>query len=46
MHLSLEFCGYVFNTYPQNSKFCIIDFLQEYRTRTDLVRENLEGNTQ
>ena len=36
----------VFNTYAQNSKLCIIDCLQEYRCRTDLVRENLDGNSQ
>ena len=36
----------VFNTYPQNSKLCIIDCLQEYRRRADLVRENLDGNPQ
>ena len=34
----------VFNTYPQTSKLCIIDCLQEYRRRTGLVRENLDGN--
>ena len=36
----------LFATYPQNSKLCIIDCLQEYRRRTDLVRENLDGNPQ
>ena len=33
----------VFNTYP---KLCIVDCLQEYRCRTDLVRENIDGNPQ
>ena len=36
----------VFDTYPQNSKLCVIDCLQEYRRRTDLVRESLDGNPQ
>ena len=36
----------VFITYPQNSKLCIIDCFQEYRSRTDLVRENLNENPQ
>ena len=36
----------MFNLYPQNSKLCIIDCLQEYRNRSDLVRENLDGNPQ
>ena len=36
----------VFNTYPQNSKLCIIGCLQEYRSRTDIVRENLDRNPQ
>ena len=31
----------VFNTCPQNFTLCIIDCLQEYRSRTDLVRKNL-----
>ena len=32
----------VFNTCPQNSTLCIIDCLQEYRSRKDLVRESPE----
>ena len=36
----------VSNTYPQNSKLCIIDCLQEYRSRTSLVREDLNENPQ
>ena len=36
----------MFNTYPQNSKLCIMDCLQEYGSRTNLVRENLHGNPQ
>ena len=36
----------MFNTYPQNSKLCVIDCLQEYRERTDLVSESLDGNPQ
>ena len=36
----------VFYIYPQNSKLCIIVCLQEYRRRTDLARENLDGNPQ
>ena len=36
----------VFNTYPQNSKLCIIGCLQEYRSNTDIVRENLDRNPQ
>ena len=36
----------MFNIYPKNSKLCIIDCLQEYTSRTDLVRGNLDGNPQ
>ena len=35
---------HVFKTYPQNSNLCIIDFLKEYRSRTNLVRKILDGN--
>ena len=33
---------FVINLYPQNSKLCIIDCEQEFKSRTDLVRENLD----
>ena len=36
----------MFNTYPQNSKLCMIDYLQEYRIRKYLVTENLNGSPQ
>ena len=36
----------MFNTYLESSKLCIIDCLQEHRSRTDLVRENFDGNPQ
>jgi len=36
----------IFKAFKENENLCIINCLQEYRQRTDLVRENLEGNPQ
>ena len=34
----LEYC-----TYPENGKLCVVACLTEYKKRTELIRENLEG---
>ena len=36
----------VFQLFKPNEKLCIINCLKEYRPRTDLLRENLEGTPQ
>ena len=36
----------VFWSFKPNEKPCIINCLKEYRSRTDLLRENLEGTPQ